>query len=185
MIELGYMAKRIISRPDWLDVPGVRDVYAVSNCMSNDFCDYIDYWKHNGFWFFDSPALIRAVATENDIDLTETVLVYYRGYHMQYDADLKKWTPYQAEADFRTAVSPPTDATFLGYDIVTYSMQNMPECSPLSCNKLAADVRVNEHCLIDSLGDAIDRLNIGAFNNSEPGPYRIIAVHAVDRPGVG
>ena len=80
MIELGYMAKRIALRPEWLNVRNVRDVYAVANCVSNDFCDYIGYWKHNGFWFFDSATLIRTIATENDIELADTVLVTVHGF---------------------------------------------------------------------------------------------------------
>ena len=185
MIELGYMAKRIIGSPDWLDAPHVRDVYAVANCVSNDFCGYIDFWKHNGFWFFDSPALIRDIANENEIALTDTALVYYRGHQTQFDADLSQWTDYDADADIQTMVSPPTSERFLGYDIVTYSMQNSPECSPLSCNNLAKDVCANQHCLIDSLDYAIQQLESGVFNNSESGPYRIIAVNVVEWSDVG
>jgi hypothetical protein len=179
MIELGYMAKRVVFRPDWLDVPHVRDVYAVANCVSEDFCDYINFWRHNDFWFFDSPALIRSIANEHNIDLTNTMLVYYRGHDKQFDAELGEWTDYDRDPGIRTAVSPPQAETFFGYDIVTYSMQNAPECSPLSCNGLAKDVCVNEHCLIDTLNYAIDQLENGVFNNSEPGPYRIIGVSAV------
>lgn len=185
MIELGYMAKQISPRPDWLGAPNVRSVYSVANCVSNDFCDYIHYWKHNGFWFFDSPGLIRSIGTENDIDLTDTILVFYRGHDTQFDADLDRWTRYGANGDFQTAVSPPLAAKFLGFDIVTYSMQNAPECSPLSCNNLAKELRVNEYCLLDSLDYAIEQLERGVFNTSEPGPYRIIAVNAVEWPDVG
>ena len=185
MIELGYMAKRVALRPDWLDVPAVQDVYAVSNCVSDDFCDYINYWKHNGFWFFDSPALIRDIAMEKQIDLIDTVLVYYRGHTKQFDADLDSWTDYNPDVAFPTNVATPSDRTVIGFDIVTDSMQNSPECSPLSCNHLATDVRVNKHCLIESLDYAIDRLEQGVFNDSEPGPYRIIEVNATRWPTVG
>ncbi len=182
MIELGYMAKRIITS-DWPGVPHARKIYAVSNCLSKDFCDnYIPFWKHNGFWFFDSPSLIREIATENDLDLTETTLFYYRGYETQFDADWNKWTPYHAEVSFPTNVSPPLSERFLGYDIVTYLTQNAPECSPLSCNGMAEDedVFVNEYGLIDSLDYAIRSLENGDFNHSEPGPFRIIGVSEVE-----
>jgi hypothetical protein len=53
------MAKRVTIRPEWIQSEQVVDVYSVSNCVSNDFADYISYWKHNGFWFFDSPEIIR------------------------------------------------------------------------------------------------------------------------------
>lgn len=185
MIDLGYMAKRIVERPDWLGVPNVRDIYAVANCISDDFCDYINYWKHNGFWFFDSVASLRAVASEPDVDLASTKLVYYRGYPRQYDAGRGEWAEYSADRDFSTNVAPPVSASILGYDVVTYSMQNAPECSPLSCNHVATEVNVNEHCLIDSLDYAIDRLQNGMFDNAEPGPCRIIAIYAVEWPKYG
>ena len=185
MIDLGYMAKRIALRPKWLEVPTVHDIYAVSDCVSDDFCDFVNYWKHNGFWFFDSPVLIRDIATENQIDLTDTELVYYRGHPKQFDADLEAWTDYAPDDAFATNVTAPSDETLIGFDVVTYSMQNSPECSPLSCNHVATDVHVNKHCLIESLDYAIDRLENGVFNDSEPGPYRIIEVNAVRWQTVG
>jgi hypothetical protein len=185
MIELGYMAKRILERPDWLAVPTVKDVYAVCACMSEDFCDYIPYWKHNGFWFFDSPSVIRMVASENGIELLDTVLLYFRGYDRQFDADNGKWMDYGPEPSIRTAVAPPESSELLGYDIVTYSMQNAPEHSPLSCNHVATNLRVNEHCLISSLDYAVEQLENGAFNSAEPGQFRIIAVHALPWPKSG
>lgn len=39
--------------------------------------------------------------------------------------------------------------------------------------------------LIDSLDYASDQLKNGVFNDSEPGPYRIIAVNAVRWADVG
>ncbi|NLE39122.1 MAG: hypothetical protein GX621_13955 [Pirellulaceae bacterium] len=179
MIELGYMAKRIIARPDWLNVPTVKDICSVCGCMSMDFCDYTPFWKHNGFWFFDSPSAIRAVAWEHNVDLIDTALFYFRGYERQFDADNGKWIDYGPEQGMRTEIAPPLSAELLGYDIVTCSMQNAPEHSPLSCNHVAAHVRVNDHCLVDSLDYAVEQVETGAFSNAEPGPFRIIAVHAL------
>jgi hypothetical protein len=55
MIPVGYMAKRVCRTPDWLGAPHVIDVYSVSGCISENFADYIQYWRHNGYWLFDSP----------------------------------------------------------------------------------------------------------------------------------
>ena len=179
MIELGYMAKRIMARPDWLKAPAVVDIYAVSDCMSDDFCDYISSWKHNGFWFFDSPAVLESVAEEKGVDLAGTVLFYYRSHPQQFDAERGVWEDYGPDPDIQTAVTPPTEAELLGYDVVTYHYQRGPECSPLSCNGIASEIPVNQHCLLDSLDDAVERLDSGIFNDAEPGPLRIIAVHKV------
>jgi hypothetical protein len=167
MIELGYMAKRIALRPDWLDAPNVQDVYAVSACI------------------FDSSAPIIEIAEENKVDLADTVLLYYQGHPLEFIEESNRWANYHADPAFRTEVSPPKTAAFLGYDIVTFSVGNAPECSPLSCNGIAGEVKVNQHCLIDSLGYAISQLEGGVFKNSEPGPFRIIAVNAVAWSDVG
>jgi len=53
MVPAGYMSKRIASRPEWLAVTDVHDIYSVSNCISDDFADYSNCWKHNGYWLFD------------------------------------------------------------------------------------------------------------------------------------
>jgi hypothetical protein len=59
MIPVGYLAKRVVPKPDILKAPQVVDIYSISNCMNDDFADYIGYWKHNGYWLFDSPEIIR------------------------------------------------------------------------------------------------------------------------------
>ena len=45
------MAKRV-QKPEGFHVQGVADVYSVSGCISENFADYIEYWKHNGHWLF-------------------------------------------------------------------------------------------------------------------------------------
>lgn len=179
MIALGYMAKRIVERPDWLDVPSVRDVYAVSDCISPDFTDYITFWAHNGFWFFDKPSRITSLCSQHGIALDDLTFVYYEAHPQQFKTDDHTWHGFGPDSDVKTDVSPPINPRLLGFDIVCYSMQNAPECSPLSCNHVAVDVRVNSHCLIDTLDYAIECLETGVFDNTEPGPMRVIAVHAL------
>ena len=59
------MAKKVANKPDWLKAPLVTDVYSVSGCISEDFADYIEYCKHNGYRLFDSPEIICGVARKN------------------------------------------------------------------------------------------------------------------------
>ena len=73
MIPAGYMYKKVVSAPDWVKVPG-SDIYSVSGCISEDFANYIPYWRHNGYWLFDSPQIIQALAAENAIDLSGLTL---------------------------------------------------------------------------------------------------------------
>ena len=35
--------------------------------MSEAFADYINYWRHNGYWLFDSPDVIGRLAEQNAI----------------------------------------------------------------------------------------------------------------------
>ena len=180
MIDLGYMAKHIVTDPGWLDTPNVHDICAVSGCISADFCDYVNFWKHNGYWFFNSPRDIQVLSAANDVGLSGTTLFFYKAHNLQYDTDSQSWEPFTTHDAFHASITPPLNSQFLEFDIVTYSMQTMPECSPLSCNSLATEVSVNEHCLIPAIDYAIDCLETGVFDNSEPGPFRIISVNTLD-----
>jgi hypothetical protein len=182
MIPVGYMAKRVKARPEWLPADRVRDVYSVSACVSRDFADYINFWKHNGYWFFDSPRVILELAQQGSIDLAGTTLFFYEAYERQFVHDRGEWVGFEPERAFPTDVLVPDIRTLEGYDVVTFSAGTSAECSPLSCNALATDVRTNAHCLLDSLERARRLLEDGTFRNAEPGPYRILAVYSTAWP---
>jgi hypothetical protein len=158
----------------------VIDVYSVSNCVSKDFGDYIKYWKHNGYWFFDSPDTIRQVSSAESIDLPGISLFYYEVHELEYDEAGAQWIPFRPEPSFITHVIEPRRKILEGYDVVTFSVKTSAECSPLSCNSLATEVETNQHCLLASLQVAQHLLEQGKFKNTEPGPYRIIAVYTVE-----
>jgi len=149
----------------------------VSGCVSNDFAEYIDFWKHNGYWLFDSPEVIVELGRGKSIDLAGTLLLFYEVLEQQQDAG--KWTPFAPEPTFATAVKPPERKRLEGFDVVTFSAQTSPECSPLSCNALATEVPTNSHCLLESFDDARRLIENGAFDDCEPGPHRIFAVYSV------
>jgi hypothetical protein len=180
MVPVGYMAKRVAARPNWLSPEHVSSIYSVSGCISQNFSDYINFWKHNGYWFFDSPEIIMDIARENTIDLAGTVLFFYEVYELQFDSG--EWKHFEPEVSFGTDVNIPESKSFEGYDVVTFSMQTSPECSPLSCNGLAADVQTNTRCLLECFEDARRLVENGTFDDSEPGPYRIFAVYSVAWP---
>ena len=180
MIPVGYMAKRVRSKPDWLQAPQAVDIYSVSNCQSENFSDYIPYWKHNGYWFFDSPEIIKSVAKENSIPLEGTSLFYYEAYEMEFDGEI--WHPFAPEASFPTNVVSPSKKQLEGFDVVNFTARTSPECSGLSCSSLARDLHTNTHCLFASFNEAETNVSNGAFNESEPGPYRIFSVYSVSWP---
>jgi len=180
---LGYLYKRIAGRPAWLEATDVVDVYSLSSCISEPFADYIPFWKHNGFWLFDSPAIIRELAAEHGLALDGLRLFYYEAHEREYDEVRRTWLPYAPEASFRTAIAPPRGPVLEGFDVTSFTAGTAPECSPLSCNAAARGIATNAHCLFATAAEAVHALERGGFADAEPGPYRVIAVHSVDDPG--
>jgi len=179
MIPAGYMAKKVVTTPDWLKANGVEDIYAVSGCISKDFADYIQFWKHNGYWLFDAPAIIEQVAKKHLIDLAGTTMFYYEVYEQEFDDAKEQWCPYEREPSVTTNVRSPERTILGGFDVVNSVTRNRPECSPLSCNSLANEIQTNSHCLLSDFDTAKRLIETGRFKNSEPGPYRIYAVYTI------
>ena len=179
MIPVGYMAKRVNRKPDWLKNDQVEDVFSVSNCISDDFAYLPDYWKNNGYWFYDSPEIIKALATEHDLHLEGTKMFYYEVYENQCNEDDAEWESFEPEDSIITNVKGPNNKVLEGSDIASFSQHNAPECSYLSCNHMAETIKVNRHCLIETFEEAKSLLSQGAFKDCEPGPCRIFAVYSV------
>src|SRR6476646_2075224 len=127
MRPIGYMYKRVSAAPEWLKAPHVADVYSLSRHVSDDFADYINFWRHNGYWLFDSPAIIVALAAEDSISLDGLKLFYYEAYELQYDKKAANWAPFEPERTFVTNVQPPNARTLEGFDVVTFSQGTSPE----------------------------------------------------------
>lgn len=180
MTPLGYIARRIAQRPDWLAVAHVQEICSVTNCISKDFADYTTYWRHNGYWLFDHPEVIADICREHALDMSGLRFFYLESDLTQFDPDNKQWVSFTPDDSFSTCVQKAGDAQLLGYDVVTIHGCTTPEHSPLSCNHLASRLPVNKHCLIDNLSDACDYIVRGAFANSEPGLLRIVAVHEIE-----
>lgn len=174
------MAKRVSLCPEWLQGEQVLDLYSVSGCMSQDFADYIKYWKHNGYWFFDSPEIIWQVAQEHSIDMEGISFFYYEVHELEFDEQENEWIQFEAEPAFTTSVVVPSRKVLEGYDIVSFSAGTNAECSPLSCNRLASEVETNQHCLLASFEQAQHLLESDTFQGAEPGPYRIFAVYSLE-----
>lgn len=177
MIPIGYLYKRVSKRPGWITSEVVEDLYSISNHASPDFMDYMDLWRHNGYWLFDSPTVMQELALNAGIPLVGCTLFYYETYEYQFDG--LAWTTFQPEPSFLVDIKAPERHQVHGYDIATFNLGNAPECSPLACNDLARGIVVNQHCLLNSFEDAKQSLESGQFENSEEGPFRIIAVHTV------
>jgi len=184
MIPMGYMAKRTEGSPGWTKPSQVLDVYSVNDCVNDDFADFVDYWKHNCWWFFDSPEVIQSVARENSIDLEGTKLFYYEAHELEL-AD-SAWRPFSPgpPVEAPAHVIPSLKKQLEGFDVVIVWAENspVPEHSPLSCQGLAEKLRTNAHCLFETFDEAHAALDTGKFDGCEPGARRIFAVYSVDWP---
>lgn len=180
MIPVGYMAKRVSKNPDWLKASQVTAIYSVSGCISEDFADYINYWKHNGYWLFDSPEIIKGLSKDNSIQLEGTTLFYYEAYEKEFDGE--NWHLYSPEPSLPTNVVLPPAKKLEGFDVVTFYARTSPECSPLSCNSLAENLRTNEYCLFDSFDEAKTNAESWGPHGCEPGARRIFAVYSLNWP---
>jgi hypothetical protein len=74
---IGYLPKRIEAPPAGLRLPGVAEIWSVSTCISKAPERYVDHWRHNAFWLFDSLALAKSVLGPEDV----FTVVGYRLWH--------------------------------------------------------------------------------------------------------
>jgi hypothetical protein len=163
MIPVGYMAKRVAGKPDWLSAPQVADIYSVCNCFSENFVDYTKYWLHNGHWFIDSPKVIKLIAEKSSVGMEGTTLFYCEMVESEFDDE--NWRLVTPKSWFPTKVLVPTTKNLEGFDVVTFSAGTSPECSPLSCNSMADKLNTNSHCLFDSFEEAQSNISIGSFRD--------------------
>jgi hypothetical protein len=179
MIPAGYLYKRVVARPEWLNAPHVENVYSLSSCISDNFADAVQFWRRNGYWLFDTPDVMEAIAAAESIDLSRHALFYYEFHELEFDERQRRWWPFDPIPHTWTHVLAPRRKDLRGFDVTGFSARTAPECSPLSCNGLASELPVNRHCLLETLDEARDALERGAFDNTEPGPFRIVAVYTV------
>ncbi len=180
MIPMGYLYKKVASGLNWRSMPGVKDCFALSGCISPPFADYLHFWRHNGYYLFDQPDTMAELAQAEGMDLQDATLFYYEVYEYEYLDDARRWGAFLPDPACTTRVLALENRRPAGFDVACFSGRTAPECSPLSCNMLGESLPVNRHCLFDTLEAARAALERGAFRNCEPGPYRIIAVYQVD-----
>jgi hypothetical protein len=173
-VLIGYFAKLTMKRVDWPKNPLVEEICSACDCMSRADWDWINEWKHNEMWVFDSPELALSVAPDEQKPKCD---VYgYRLYPVRYVHSTRQ--PFTVPK-----VSPqplPNDFEKLGYDLVSRETEAEFGHSPLSCNGLAEEVPTNRHCLLDTAAEAFALVPTleapGKPPRGEPGPYHIVEV---------
>jgi hypothetical protein len=173
MIHGGYFARRIEPKPDALEAPGVREICSVSECISSGAEGWISAWRHNGLGWFNR--IDDALSVVPDGQSGEFRLFAYRMHPEVFRRDGR--APFTPPAD--VAPEPLPDGFHsIGFDSASKSSDSglSLECSPLSCNEMAAELSVNEHCLFPSLEAAIVGAERFAAEQPEPGDYYVVEV---------
>jgi hypothetical protein len=173
MIDAGYFAKRIEQRPEFLHAPGVREICSVSTCISSGPENWVHLWLHNDLgWFNRMSDAARAMPPGQKSHFR---LFAYRIHPEVFTARgqvpltvPENVQPEPISDEFRS----------LGFDSASKSMASILgfECSPLSCNGMAAEIGANEFCLFPRLTEAIAGAERFAAEQPEPGDYYVIEV---------
>jgi hypothetical protein len=164
-VLIGYALKKTRRQPDWL--PQVDEIASVSNCMSRGPGWDTTTWQHNDYWFYDTTALAKEIAADLDPE----------GEHA-YDLYAFKLFPIIVDQGQIQDVEPLDDTfEFLGFDAVSRSQGSDFECSPLSCNGAANEMRTNRFCLFSTLEEALAGAREFSSKPYEPGPYYVMEVY--------
>lgn len=171
------MYKPVAKKPEWLQAENVIDLYSVAGWTSPDFAEFIPFWRHNGYWFFNSPQEIESIAKDHSISLAGMTLFYYEAYEQQLDRiseseNRKKekfeWSNFFPTPQFLTAVTPPAEKQLAGFDVVEYACRTAAESSLLkSVNDIAVLCKPNSHCLFDTFDEAKRYLESGIFHEHD------------------
>lgn len=95
----------------------------------------------------------------------------YRMFPVQFDES------HQQPFEIPPLLVVPLPSSFerLGFDIVSRCDSGF-ECSPLSCNHMAAEVSVNYYCLVNDVDIAFQLESEFEAAGCEPGPYYVVEV---------
>jgi hypothetical protein len=196
LIPIGYFPRRQTGMPKgYRAPPNVTEIASVGHYSSDGPTNWVDQWRHNEMWFFDSEALARkviadAIQIEVEADRQRDPpwrVKLSREVGVTYDFYAYKMFPCwfvdgrQEAYDLSGLNCEPLPADYerLGYDAVSREGVANLECSPLFCNGRAADIPVNCFCLIDEPERvlALAQMFSGSHGNGcEPGDYFVLEV---------
>jgi hypothetical protein len=174
-IFIGYFPKTTMGRNDWFGNAPVQEVCSVSDCMSGAPTGWIDEWKHNAWFVYDTEEMAWRVVHD---DPAAYDMYAYKLFPFVFDGGAGS-----AVDVVSTATANLSDFDFVGYDPVSRELDVIGfGCSPLSCNKGFERYPVNRFCLLDDLEGAwriTDEIAKAAKETGswEPGPYCLCEVY--------
>jgi hypothetical protein len=173
LVPIGYLPKDSSIPNGWNDSSDVSEICSISGCVNSCPPDWLEHWVHNDYGYYNSEADALNICDQRP-----------QLYHLYAYRMLAHIFESGVSSPFETPNFPvqPIPITYisLGFDVANGSPGRdiLPffGCSPLSCNGIAKEVKVNKFCLLPTLDMAIDlalRLSMGG---AEPGPYFVIEV---------
>ena len=166
---LGYFPKRLTSVPEGYDLPGVQEIASVSECIASGPEGWVDLWRHNDAFLYNSPEQAWAVVPVDDV--ARYGMYAYKIASRVYGQDHAQPIEIQVKP-----IDLPQSFSRLGYDVVNRDYSVTFECSPLSCNAMARQVLVNEFCLFEDHASAVQFAKRCAVEQPEPGSYLVVEV---------
>jgi hypothetical protein len=178
VIDAGYFAKVVASRPAFLKSARVREICSVSLCISAGPDDWVGQWRHNWLGWFNAPDDAWSVVPEED--RSRYRLFGYRLGPIRFNRGTSE--PVTIPDDVHPLPIPESFVS-LGYDAVNKSMESVLgfECSPMSCNSMADEIEANDYCLFSTEADATSAANRFSVEQPEPGVYYVVQV--LEAPG--
>jgi hypothetical protein len=173
LLDAGYYPKLVAWRPEYPHTPAISHVLSVSHHISLAPDRWIDGWRHNELGFFNLIADAQAL-------MSRDAAIGYRlfGYRILPQVfigdDALSWVPppdVRPEEGLTRFISH-------GFDVVSrWSSDTLGfDCSPLSCNGLAAEIETSAGCLFATLETAIAGARRFAREQPEPGAYYVLEV---------
>lgn len=168
-IFVGFFPKLPCPVPNGFGNDKIKEICSVSECIARGPEGWIEKWKHNDLGFFDrEEIMIKLLEKEN----TQYFFYAYKLYPIQFIYN--EAYNYSIQNNIEQKID---DYYFLGYDIVSRSVCDYFECSPLSCNGLHEIYPVNQFCLVDNLENAYKYCLEVEKQKAEPGPYYLFEVY--------
>lgn len=166
---VGFFPKPPCPKPKEIKNDKVKEICSVSDCIAKGPENWIEKWGHNDLGFYDSESKMIKILEKKK----EKYNFYaYKLYPLRFTEG--KAEDYPLSVDLKNDIS---DYEFLGFDIVSRSLGDFFECSPLSCNYMCEIYSVNEYCLIDNLENAYRYCLEIEKEKCEPGPYYLFEVY--------
>ena len=133
----------------------------------------MDQWRHNDFGWFNTIEDAWGVVPEANRGRYRLFAFCIALTRFRKGEPLDVAVP----SDVRAVPIPETFES-LGYDAVSKFMESVLgfECSPLSCNSMAAEIPANEHCLFSTEAAATAAARSFSVEEPEPGDYYVVEV---------